>query len=116
MPKRDLNDFLSYLDSNTVEPLKKVSFKRQTQKALILMFLATGRRCSNLLAMSKSKHRNEDNSRLSIEWLEDYRPKNMKERFSPELPSIEKLVINNKRPTHCVQLELSIIILKQLLP
>ena len=48
--------------------------------------------------MSKSKHWNEDNSRLSIEWLEDYRPKNMKERFSPELPSIEKLVINNKRP------------------
>ena len=117
MPKWDLNDLLSYLDSNTFELLRKVSFKRQTQKALILMILATGRRCPDLLAMSKSKHWNEDNSRISIEWLEDYIPKNMKEHFSPELPSIEKLVINNKRPNSlCPVRALKIYILKQLLP
>ena len=98
MPKWDLNDLLLFLDSNEFEPLRQVSFKRQTQKALILTFLASGRRCVDLLALSKSYSWNKDRSRMHIKWLEEHRPKNLKEHFSPELPSIEKLARSGRRP------------------
>ena len=53
MPKWDLNVLLKFLDSRAFEPLEDASFKTKSQKSLVLVFLASGCRCVDLLNMSR---------------------------------------------------------------
>ena len=54
VPPWDLNTVLDYLKGHPFEPLQKATLKYVTLKTAFLLALASGRRCSELHAVSKS--------------------------------------------------------------
>ena len=89
-PTWDLNVLLKFLDSGVFEPLEEAPFMRVTQKTLCLIFLATGRRKSDILNLSRRYSRIGVSSRTSLHWLLSYLPKNRRQSFTPELPSMDR--------------------------
>ena len=53
MPKWSLNQVLAYLKSDRFEPLEEISDHLLTQKALFLIFLASGRRSGEITNLSR---------------------------------------------------------------
>ena len=97
-PTWDLNILLRYLDSGAFEPLEDAPFIRITQKTLCLLFLATGRRKSDILNLSRRYHRVGASSRTSLCWLLSYIPKNQRQSFTPELPSVDRFPSGSDPP------------------
>ena len=97
-PSWDLNILLRFLDSGIFEPLENAPFIRVTQKTLCLLFLATGRRKTDILNLSRRYHKVGVSSRTSLCWLLSYIPKNQRQSFTPELPSLDRFPSGSDPP------------------
>ena len=91
MPRWDLNTLLSFLQSPTFEPLSSASFLRLTQKALVLILLASGRRIRDVANISRVSMEDASSDRIFLIWVDSYRAKNFTPKFQPEPPSIAYL-------------------------
>ena len=89
MPLWDLSDLLYYLKSPVFEPLDHCSFTKCTQKTLALLLLASGRRISEISAISRLHA--ETSSKIVLLWLSSFTPKHFTPTFHPEHPSIHAL-------------------------
>ena len=85
MPSWDLSDLL-YLRSDEFFPLESISWYRLTQKTLALLLLASGRRISEIAALSRDFYKR--GSRIFLKWVRGFRAKNHTVDHSPEDPSI----------------------------
>ena len=94
MPTWSINSVLRFLRSPVFEPLESASFIRLTQKALLLILLASGRRISEIANLSRSSTYLHARKALSLGWVEGFSPKNRTPNFSPENPSIGFLSLN----------------------
>ena len=70
MPAWDLSILLRYLRSDRFEDLRDVSFTFLTQKVLILLLIASGRRLSEIANLSRTTSVKE--SRTVVDWLPDF--------------------------------------------
>ena len=95
MPTWSINSVLRFLRSPVFEPLESASFVRLTQKALLLILLASGRRISEIANLSRSSTYLHARKALSLGWVEGFSPKNRTPNFSPENPSIGFLALNS---------------------
>ena len=86
MPSWDLSDLLLYLRSDEFFPLESISWYRLTQKTLALLLLASGRRISEIAALSRDFYKR--GSRIFLKWVRGFRAKNHTVDHSPEDPSI----------------------------
>ena len=90
MPTWELDDLLIFLCSDRFEPMNRVPFKNVTRKVLALLLIASGRRISEIAAISRlSSWRN---GRLSLQWLPNFRAKMDSAAWQPNPPSILKAV------------------------
>lgn len=90
MPEWELDDLLRYLCTAKFEPLSNVPFKQVAQKALALILLGTGRRLSEIAALSRLSSSRE--GRLWLEWIPTFRAKMDRASWQPAPPSILKVV------------------------
>ena len=88
MPIWDLSDLLSFLIRGPFEPMNEVPFKLVVQKTLALILLATGRRISEIAALSRKSSRSGD--AVSLSWLPDFTAKYHSADFRPDPPRISK--------------------------
>ena len=84
-----LSDLLLFLKSDSFEPLEVVSLKALTQKTLVLLLLASGRRIHEISAITKDSF--EKDGRLFLVWPHEFHPKTDSRSFRPEFPSISRL-------------------------
>ena len=89
MPSWDLSDLLYYLKKGPFEPLNEAPFHLLTQKTLALLLLATGRRISEISALSRTF--TESASMVVLHWLPDFRAKNHDADFQPDPPAFNSL-------------------------
>ena len=97
MPHWNLNTLLSFLQSPTFEPLTSASFLRLTQKTLVLILLASGRRIRDVANISRVSVEDSASNRIYLMWVDSYRAKNHTPKFHPESPSIAYL---NRENSH----------------
>ena len=95
MPHWELNTLLSFIQSPVFEPITSVSLLRLTQKTLVLILLASGRRIKDVANISRSSREDSSSDRLFLLWIDSYKPKNESPNFHPESPSIAHLDKNN---------------------
>ena len=86
MPSWDLSDLLIFLRSDEFFPLESISWYRLTQKTLALLLLASGRRISEIAALSRNFYKR--GGRIFLKWIRGFRAKNHTVDHSPEDPSI----------------------------
>ena len=89
MPVWSLNDLLKYLRLFPFEPLEEAPWRFLTQKTLVLLLLATGRRIGEVANLSLESVVIGD--RITLKWLPSFRPKHDTEDFRPDHPSISTL-------------------------
>ena len=91
MPRWSLNRLLEFLKGNLFEPLETASDTRLTQKALFLILLASGRRKSEIVNISRNSRVLSDSS-LELTWVRGFTPKHHTPDFQPSSPSISRLI------------------------
>ena len=91
MPEWDLSVLLRFLRGDLFEDLRYVSFSLLTQKVLVLLLIATGRRISEIANLSRSS--SVVDGRMVLHWLPDFRAKwcSGYSGFVPRPPSIVSL-------------------------
>ena len=91
MPDWDLSTLLSYIRSDLFEDLSEVSFSLLTQKVLVLLLIASGRRLSEIANLSRVS--SVEDGRTFIQWLPGFRPKwfSAHSGFVPRSPSVLKM-------------------------
>ena len=96
MPVWLLDDLLSFLCSDTFEPLDHKPFSIVKRKTLVLLLLASGRRSVEIANLSrKSRWQGRGPTRrLFLDWLPDFFPKASGPDFMPDPPSILRAVGN----------------------
>ena len=91
IPTWSLDVLLSYLNCDVFEPLFSRSMEVMSKKLVCLLLLATGRRVSEICALSmKHKVINQGNS-LQLYWLDEFKPKHYEPKFKPKHPIIDEL-------------------------
>ena len=91
LPVWDLSALLSFVRSDLFEDLREVSFELLTQKVLVLLLVASGRRLSEIANLSRitSVH----DSRTYVHWLPDFKAKWCSgfSMFTPQSPSFSRM-------------------------
>ena len=97
MPTWDLSQLLSYLQTDRFEDISDIPFILLTWKLLFLLLIATGRRISEIAALSRSTF--VKGNRTFIEWVPGFRPKwdSAHSKFVPDSPSILKMDAKSSR-------------------
>lgn len=95
MPTWDLSDLLLFLRDGPFEPLESVSPKKLLQKTLALLLLASGRRISELAALSR--HFRGEGRRTFLLWFPGFTAKWENKVFRPEDPSFLRMSSPNER-------------------
>ena len=91
IPTWSLDVLLSYLKCDVFEPLFSRSMEVMSKKLVCLLLLATGRRVSEMCALSmKHKVINQGKS-LQLYWLDEFKPKHYEPKFKPKHPIIDEL-------------------------
>ena len=91
-PLWSLSDLLEYLKGDPFEPLFQASWSNLTKKTYALILLSSGRRSSEVAAISRSSVIR--GRYISLPWVKGFRAKYDSENFRPEDPSISKLISN----------------------
>ena len=102
MPSWDLSQLLLFLRSDLFEDLHEVSFSLLTQKVLVLLLIATGRRISEIANLSRCTSVVGD--RTYIQWLPDFRAKwcSGHSGFVPHSPSVLKMdTVSDRHRRNC---------------
>ena len=86
MPTWLLDDVLITLCSSAFEPIESVGDKQVFKKCLALLLLASGRRLSEIAALSRNSSR--VGRRLWLEWIPSFRAKMDRADWRPRPPSI----------------------------
>ena len=94
-PTGKLSDLLYFLKRGPFEPLDTVPFKRVVQKTLALILLATGRRFSEISALSKKSSRSADT--VFLKWSPDFTAKYHSADFQPDPPLLTKSTDRQER-------------------
>ena len=89
-----LSDLLGLLRGPPFEPLETVSWRCCTQKTLILILLATGRRIGEVANISRSFVRS--GPRITLLWLPEFLAKYEQASFRPDHPSILPLTSDDE--------------------
>ena len=97
MPQWDLSVLLLFLRSDLFEDLCVVDFELLTQKVLVLLLIASGRRISEIANLSRVT--SVRGNRTFIEWLPDFRAKwcSGHSGFVPHSPSVLKMASDSPR-------------------
>ena len=97
MPKWDLTSLLLFVRSDLFEDLRVVSFSLLTQKVLVLLLIASGRRLSEIANLSRVT--SVVDGRTFVEWLPDFRAKwcSAHSGFIPQSPSALPLASESER-------------------
>ena len=95
MPTWDLSDLLLFLRDGPFEPLESVSPKKLLQKTLALLLFASGRRISELAALSR--HFRGEGRRTFLLWFTGFTAKWENKDFRPEDPSFLRMSSSNER-------------------
>ena len=97
MPSWDLSHILTFLQTDKFEDIRDIPFILLTLKLLFLLLIATGRRISEIAALSRSTF--VKGKRTFIKWLPGFRPKwdSAHSKFVPESPSILKMDSKSSR-------------------
>ena len=97
MPEWDLSSLLLYIRSDLFEDLRDVSFALLTQKTLVLLLLASGRRLSEVANLSRFTY--VKGNRTYVKWLPDFRAKwcSGHSGFIPHSPSALKMASETSR-------------------
>ena len=106
MPTWTLDVLFSFLNGPQFEPLETCDMLHLKGKTLALIFVATGRRASEITNLSRDSFKWGDDGVLYLKWVKDFRPKNfllveranVKRRAKglpvpPNCPSIYPLVV-----------------------
>ena len=91
----DLSDLLLFLRDGPFEPLESVSPKRLLQKTLALLLIASGRRISELAALSR--HFRGEGRRTFLLWFTGFTAKWDNKDFRPEDPSFLRMSSSSER-------------------
>ena len=91
MPRWSLNMLLRFLQGPLFEPLESASFLRLTQKTLVLLLLASGRRIADMDNLSRVSIPDLSGYSWSLLWVSGYVPKNRSPAFEPLPPSISRV-------------------------
>ena len=89
LPEWSLSFLLGFLNESPFEPLVHADRKSLLQKVSVLLLLASGRRISDIAALSRQWVFRDQ--RYSLVWLSGFRAKTDGLRFRPEFPSIAEL-------------------------
>ena len=91
MPRWDLSVLLRFLRSDLFEDLNDISFVLLTQKVLVLLLVASGRRLSEIANLSRVTSVHE--SRTFVAWLPEFRAKWCSgfSEFIPQSPSFLRM-------------------------
>ena len=97
MPSWDLSELLVFIRSDLFEDLREVSFSLLTQKVLVLLLIASGRRISEIANLSRIT--SVVGNRTSIDWLPDFSVKWCSgfSGFVPDPPSFLRLSSDSDR-------------------
>ena len=101
MPSWDLSHILTFLQTDKFEDIRDIPFILLTLKLLFLLLIATGRRISEIAALSRSTF--VKGKRTFIKWLPGFRPKwdSAHSKFVPESPSILKMDAKSRSRRTC---------------
>ena len=91
-PEWDLFFVLSSLKEAPYEPLKFCSLKHLTEKTVFLISLASGRRCSEINALSGSKLATERDGSITLKFVSGFLAKNQPPGFQASPINIKNLV------------------------
>ena len=91
MPAWDLSTLLGFVRCDLFEDLREVSFSFLTQKVLVLLLVASGRRISEIANLSRVTSVRD--SRTFVHWLPDFRAKWCSgfSGFTPQSPSFSEM-------------------------
>ena len=91
----DLSDLLLFLRDGPFEPLSEVPVKRLTEKSLILLLIASGRRISELAALSQNFR--IEGRRVFLLWFPGFIAKWDNKDHRPEDPSFLRMSSSSSR-------------------
>ena len=96
-PKWSLQNLLDYLNSDGFEPLERAGWDKVFRKTIILLLLATGRRCIEIAAITG--HTDAKKSVISFEWFEGFLVKAQRDfdNWNPSPPVISALQAQDNR-------------------